>query len=45
MNAEVEEMQVYGIFLPCIKVELVSMEDCWHQPRGKGVQKNVCVGR
>ena len=32
-------------FLSGIKVEIVSMEECWHQPRGKGVGRKVCVGR
>ena len=32
-------------FFSGINVELVSMEECWHQPGGKGVLMNVCVGR
>ena len=39
------ETQVDEIFLSCVNVELVSMEDCSHQPWGKGVGRNVCVGR
>ena len=31
------ETQVDEILLLGIKVELFSMEDCWHQPRGKRV--------
>ena len=27
-----------------VKVELVSMEECWYHPRGKGFGSNVCVG-
>ena len=44
-NAEVAEAQVDGILLSGIKVELVSMEECWQKPRGKGVGSNSCVGR
>ena len=38
-------MQVDEIFLSGINVELVSMEECWHQPRGEGLGKNLCVSR
>ena len=38
-------MQVDEISLLGIKVELVIIEGCWHQPRGKGVGRKVCVGR
>ena len=39
------ETQVDEILLSGINVELVSLEECWHQPRGKVVGNNICVGR
>ena len=39
------ETQVDDISFSGIKVELVSMEECWHQPRGKIVGGKLCVGR
>ena len=44
-NAELSEMQVDDISISFIKVDLVSMEECWHQPRGKGVGRKLCVVR
>ena len=38
-------MQVDEIFLSGIKVELVSTEECWHQPSVKGVGRNMCSVR
>ena len=38
-------MQVDDIYFLGIKVELISMEGCWHQPRDKGVGGKLCVGR
>ena len=38
------ETQFDEICLAGIKVELVSMKECWNQPRGKGAGSNVCVG-
>ena len=37
-------MQVDEIFLLGIIVELVSMEECWNQPRVKGFGSKVCLG-
>ena len=39
------EVKVGEKFLFFIKKELVIMEECWRQPRSKGVCRNVYVGR
>ena len=39
------ETQVDEILLSGIKVEFVITEECWHHPRGKGVGRNLYVGR
>ena len=39
------ETQVDEIILSGIKAELVSMEDCWNQTRGKWIGGKVHVGR
>ena len=45
-NAEVAETQVDDIYISDIKVDLVSIEVCWHHPRGKGFGiKYVWVGK
>ena len=38
-------MKVDEIFYPDIKAELVSMEECWKQLRGKWLVRKVCVAR
>ena len=45
MNAEVVETQIDERCLSGIKAELVSMEECWNQKRGKGLDRKVYVGR
>ena len=44
-NTEVAETQFDEILLSGIKVDLVSVEECQHHPRGKIVGRNLCVGR
>ena len=39
------EKQVDEILLLGIKAELVSMEECWNQMRGKGFGKKLYVSR
>ena len=44
-NSKVEETKFDEGFLLGNKAELVSMEECWYQPRGKGFEGKLCVGR
>ena len=38
-------MKIDDIFMLGINVELVSMEEFWHNTRGKGVGRNIFLGR
>ena len=44
-NSEVAETQVDEIFLSGIKAEIVSMEECQNQRRGKGIGMKVYVSK